>query len=110
MSEVVLIQVEAVLLMKEVVVGGASRSEEDNSHCNAFSSRLDAEASDPQSLDVSMIGINKVCHKPTTLLGDLGSTYSYMSTYFYLSLEILCESLDLPVYISTHVGDSLVVH
>ena len=32
-----------------------------------------------------------------------------MSTYFAPSLDILCESLDLPIRVSTPVGDSVVV-
>ena len=32
-----------------------------------------------------------------------------MSTYFAPSLDILCESLDLPISVSTPVGDSVVV-
>ena len=32
-----------------------------------------------------------------------------MSTYFSPSLDILCESLDLPIRVSTPVGDSVVV-
>ena len=32
-----------------------------------------------------------------------------MSTYFAPSLDILCESLDLPIRVSTPVDDSVVV-
>ena len=32
-----------------------------------------------------------------------------MSTYFAPTLDILCESLDLPIRASTHVGYSIVV-
>ena len=32
-----------------------------------------------------------------------------MSTYFAPSLDILCVSLDLPICVSTPVGDSVVV-
>ena len=32
-----------------------------------------------------------------------------MSRYFAPSLDILCESLDLPIRVSTPVGDSVVV-
>ncbi|XP_069148332.1 uncharacterized protein [Solanum lycopersicum] len=54
-------------------------------------------------------GIIPVCHRPATVLFDPGSTYSYMSTYFDPSLDILCESLDLPIRVSTPIGDSVVV-
>ncbi|XP_069147666.1 uncharacterized protein [Solanum lycopersicum] len=40
---------------------------------------------------------------------DGGSTYSYVSTYFAPSLDILCESLDLPIRVSNPVVDSVVV-
>ena len=32
-----------------------------------------------------------------------------MSTYFAPSLDILCESLDLSIRVSTPVGDSVVI-
>lgn len=56
-----------------------------------------------------MTGIILVCHPPTTILFYLKSTYSCVSTYFYLILDILCESVDLPVHIFTVAGDSIVV-
>ncbi|XP_015075341.1 uncharacterized protein LOC107019330 [Solanum pennellii] len=54
-------------------------------------------------------GIIPVCHRPATVLFDPGSTYSYVSTYFAPTLDILCEYLDFPIYVSTPVGDSVVV-
>ncbi|KAK4731729.1 hypothetical protein R3W88_024717 [Solanum pinnatisectum] len=50
-----------------------------------------------------------VFHRPGTVLFDLSLTYSYVSTYFTSSMDILCESLDLPVHISTPIGDYVVV-
>ncbi|XP_069152883.1 uncharacterized protein [Solanum lycopersicum] len=67
---------------------GGSQSDGGRSHCYAFPSRLEAEASD---------------------VVITGSTYSYVSTYFAPSLDILCESLDLPIRVSTPIGDSIVV-
>ena len=50
-----------------------------------------------------------VFDRPATILFYLGSTYFYVSTYFAPSLNILCESLDLPIRVSTPIGDSVVV-
>ncbi|XP_027767800.1 uncharacterized protein LOC114074085 [Solanum pennellii] len=83
---------------------GGSQSDGGRSHCYAFPGRPEAEAS-----DAVITGIIPVCHRPATVLFDPGSTYSYVSTYFAPSLDILCESLDLPIRVSTPVGDSVVV-
>ncbi|XP_049348112.1 uncharacterized protein LOC125812663 [Solanum verrucosum] len=83
---------------------GGSQYEGGRSHCYAFPGRPEAEAS-----DAVITGIISVCHRPATVLFDPGSTYSYVSTYFVSSLDIVCESLDLPVHVSTPVGDSVVV-
>ena len=61
-------------------------------------------------MSVSVItGIISVCHRPGTVLFDPDSTYSYVSTYFAPSLDILCESIDLPIHVSTPIGDFVVV-
>ncbi|XP_069148227.1 uncharacterized protein [Solanum lycopersicum] len=78
-----------------------SQSDGGRSHCYAFPVRLEAEAS-----DAVITGIILVCHRPATVLFDPGSTYSYVSTYFAPSLDILCKSLDLSIRVSTPVGDS----
>ncbi|WMV46385.1 hypothetical protein MTR67_039770 [Solanum verrucosum] len=83
---------------------GGPQFEGGRSHYYAFSGRPEAKTS-----DVVITSIILVCHRPATILFDPGSTYSYMSTYFTSSLDILCESLDLPVHVSTPVGDSVVV-
>ncbi|XP_069146964.1 uncharacterized protein [Solanum lycopersicum] len=83
---------------------GGSQSYGGRSHCYAFPGRPEAEAS-----DAVITSIIPVCHRSTTVLFDSGSTYSYVSTYFSPSLDILCESLDLPIRVSTPVGDSVVV-
>ncbi|XP_069148148.1 uncharacterized protein [Solanum lycopersicum] len=83
---------------------GGSQSDRGRSHCYAFPGRPKAEASDSV-----ITGIILVCHRSATVLFDPGSTYSYVSTYFSPSLDILCESLDLPIRVSTPIGDSVVV-
>ncbi|XP_069146071.1 uncharacterized protein [Solanum lycopersicum] len=83
---------------------GGSQYNGGRSHCYVFPDRPEAEA-----LDFVITSIIPVCHRSTTILFDPGSTYSYVSTYFAPSLDILCESLDLSIRVSTHVGDSVVV-
>ncbi|XP_015162433.1 uncharacterized protein [Solanum tuberosum] len=80
-----------------------SQSEGSRSHYYTFPGRLEAKTS-----DVLIIGIIPVCDRPTIILFDPGSIYSYVSTYFASSPYILCEYLDLPVHVSTLVGDSVV--
>ncbi|XP_015084222.1 uncharacterized protein LOC107027624 [Solanum pennellii] len=75
-----------------------------NGRGGSHSGRPEAKA-----LDAVITGIILVCHRPATVLFDPGSTYSYVSTYFAPSLDILCESLDLPIRVSTPVGDFVVV-
>ena len=64
---------------------GGSQSDGGRSHCYAFPGRPEAEASDAVTT-----GFIPVCHRSATVLFDPGSTYSYVSTYFAPSLDILC--------------------
>ncbi|XP_070057751.1 uncharacterized protein [Nicotiana tomentosiformis] len=70
----------------------------------AFPARLDVVAS-----DAVIIGIISVCGRDASVLFDLGSTYSYVSSLFAHYLGIPCESLGTPVYVSIPVGDSVIV-
>ncbi|XP_070042952.1 uncharacterized protein [Nicotiana tomentosiformis] len=70
----------------------------------AFSVRPDAVAS-----DVVITGIIYVCDRDALVLFDLGSTYSYVSSMFAHFLGVPRESLGTHVYVSTSVGDSVVV-
>ncbi|XP_070022255.1 uncharacterized protein [Nicotiana sylvestris] len=54
-------------------------------------------------------GIISVCDKATSVLFDPGSTYSYVSSYFASYLIVPRDSLSVPVYVSTPVGDAIVV-
>lgn len=83
---------------------GGSQPEGGRAQCYAFPGRPEAETS-----DAVITGIIPVCHQSATILFDPGSTYSYVSIYFASSLDKLCESLDFPVYVSTPVGDAVVV-
>ena len=109
MVEVVLIQVKGFSPSGRGGSHGGSQSDGGHSHCYAFPGRPEAEASDAEASDAVITGIIPVCHRPATVLFDPGSTYSYVFTYFAPSLDILCESLDLSIRVSTPVGDSVVV-
>ncbi|XP_070056688.1 uncharacterized protein [Nicotiana tomentosiformis] len=60
--------------------------------------------------DSVITGIVSVCHRDASVLFDPGSTYSYVSPYFASYLDVSQDSLSSLVYVSTHVGDSLVVY
>ncbi|WMV18411.1 hypothetical protein MTR67_011796 [Solanum verrucosum] len=68
-----------------------------------FPDRSEAEAS-----DTVITSTVPICHRSSTVLFDYGSTYSYMSTYFTADMDNVCESLSVPISVSTPVGDSLV--
>ncbi|XP_070045906.1 uncharacterized protein [Nicotiana tomentosiformis] len=61
------------------------------------------------ALDVMITSIISICSRDALVLFDLGSTYSYVSSLFAHFLDISRESLVTPVYMSTPVGDSVVV-
>ncbi|XP_070035144.1 uncharacterized protein [Nicotiana tomentosiformis] len=70
----------------------------------AFPTRQDVVASD------SLItGIISVCGKDVSVLFDPGSTYSYVSSLFAHYLGVSYEPLGALVYVSTLVGNSVVV-
>ncbi|XP_070031099.1 uncharacterized protein [Nicotiana tomentosiformis] len=50
-----------------------------------------------------------VCHRDASVLFDPGSTYSYMSSYFAPYLGVSRVSLSSPIYVSIHVGYSIIV-
>ncbi|XP_070034482.1 uncharacterized protein [Nicotiana tomentosiformis] len=54
-------------------------------------------------------GIFSVCHGDAFVLFDLGSTYSYVSSYFAHFLDMPRESLVSSVHVSTPVGDTIMV-
>ncbi|XP_070040670.1 uncharacterized protein [Nicotiana tomentosiformis] len=59
--------------------------------------------------DSVITSIVPVCHRYASVLFDPGSTYSYVSSYFAPYLGVSCDSLSSHVYVSTPVGDSIVV-
>lgn len=46
-----------------------------------------------------------ICFRSASILFDLGSTFSYMCSYFSLGSDFSCEPLDVPMCVSTPVGD-----
>ncbi|XP_070029602.1 uncharacterized protein [Nicotiana sylvestris] len=69
------------------------RSGGDQAHFYALPSRPNAIAS-----DVFITSIILVCHRDAFVLFDPGSTFSYMSSYFALYLDMSRESLISPVH------------
>ncbi|XP_070036377.1 uncharacterized protein [Nicotiana tomentosiformis] len=59
--------------------------------------------------DSVITSIVLVYQRDMSVLFDPGSTYSYVSSYFAPYLGVSRDSLSYLVYVSTHVGDSLVM-
>ena len=76
----------------------------DRAHCYAFPGRSEAETS-----DVVITGNLLVCDCMASVLFDPGSTFSYVSSSFATGLNLHCELLDMPIRVSTPVGESVIV-
>lgn len=63
-----------------------------------------------ETLYTITIGVFLVCHYPTLVLFDLGSTYSYISVFYASRLVLAFEPLIVPMHVSTIIGDSLIVN
>ncbi|XP_070041029.1 uncharacterized protein [Nicotiana tomentosiformis] len=79
---------------------------------NAYQDQTDL--SEQLDLDVHILvtpdlGVVYVCHRDASILFDLGSTYSYVSSYFAYCLDMPRVSLVTLVHISTTVGDYVMV-
>lgn len=61
------------------------------------------------ALDTIFIGIVSICHRDALLLFDPYFTYLYVSSYFSSHLGMTLDSLDIFVYVSILVGDSILV-
>ncbi|XP_070057588.1 uncharacterized protein [Nicotiana tomentosiformis] len=83
----------------DVVQGGGAQP-----RCYAFPARPEAESS-----DIVITGTVSVYSTDASVLFDPGSTYSYLSSYFSSYLVVPRDSLSAPVYMSTPVGDAIVV-
>ena len=76
----------------------------DRAHCYAFPGWSEAETSD------AVITCNLlVCDCMASVLFDPGSTFSYVSSAFANGLNLHCELLDIPIRVSTPVGESVIV-
>lgn len=65
-------------------------------HFYAFPERPETEA-----FDTIITGVVSVYHRPASILFDLGSTYSYVSTYFSVVFDLLYAHMLMPVHVST---------
>lgn len=54
-------------------------------------------------------GIFIVYFRPASVLFDPESTFSYVSVYLALGFDSVSKPLAIPIYVSTPIGDSLVV-
>ncbi|XP_070017189.1 uncharacterized protein [Nicotiana sylvestris] len=72
--------------------------------CYALTARPEAKAS-----DAVITGTISVCNRDASVLFDPGSTYAYVSSYFTPYLVVPRDYLSAHVYVSTPVGDPIVV-
>ncbi|XP_070029740.1 uncharacterized protein [Nicotiana sylvestris] len=84
---------------KDGAQGGGSQP-----RCYALPARPEAEVS-----DAVITGTILVCDRDASVLFDPVSTYLYVSSYFAPYLVMPNDSLSVPVYVSTPVGDYIVV-
>ena len=83
---------------------GATDRQVMGAHCYAFPGRSEAETS-----DAVITGNLSVCDCMASVLFDSGSTFSYVSSSFANGLNLPCELLDMPIRVSTPVGESVIV-
>ncbi|XP_069144462.1 uncharacterized protein [Solanum lycopersicum] len=67
----------------------------------AFPGRPEAETS-----DAVITGIIPVCNQPASVLFDRGSSFSYVSTYFAAKFAMICDSMIVPIRVSTPLETS----
>ena len=76
----------------------------DRAHCYAFPRRSEAETS-----DAVITGNLLVCDCMDSVLFDPRSTFSYVSSSFATGLDLHCDLLDMPIRVSTPMGESVIV-
>lgn len=69
-----------------------TQAERDYAHCYAFPGGPQVEA---YVAVITCIVI--LCHQPGTVLFDIGSTFFYVSAYFALDIDMICDSLSIPM-------------
>ena len=62
-----------------------------------------------ETSDVVITGNLLVCDCMASLLFDPGSIFSYVSSSFATGLNLHCELVDMPIRVSTPVGESVIV-
>ena len=62
-----------------------------------------------ETTDAVIKGNLLVCDCMASVLFDLDSTFSYVSSTFANCLNLHCELLDMPIRVSTPVGESVIV-
>ncbi|XP_070013671.1 uncharacterized protein [Nicotiana sylvestris] len=81
-----------------LALGSGQGSEKRTRHSGGFSRALSGGQ-----------GTISVCSRDASVLFDPGSTYSYVSSYFASYLVVPRDSLSATVFVSTPIGDSIVV-
>ena len=76
----------------------------DRAHYYAFLGRSEAE-----TFDDVITGNLLVCDCMDSILFDPGSTFSYVSSSFATGHNLHCELFDMPIRVSTPVGESVIV-
>ena len=62
-----------------------------------------------ETSDAVITGNLLVCDCMASVLFDPGSSFSYVSSSFATGLDLYCDFLDMPIRVSTHVGESVIV-
>ena len=62
-----------------------------------------------ETSDAVITGNLLVCDCMASVLFDPGSTFSYVSSSFATGLNLHCDLLDMPIRVSTQVGESVIV-
>lgn len=86
--------------------GGQSVVQYGRKGCQCYAMPIIPEV---ESSATIIIGIILICYKYTFILLDPELTISCVSTHIASIFGIVCEPLSKPLYVSTLVGDSLVV-
>lgn len=74
-------------------------------HCYTFLGRPKTE-----NLDAVATGIVPICYRPTSVLFDPNSIYSYVSTLFSPRFHLLYDHMSVLVHVFAPIGDVLVVN
>lgn len=76
---------------------------EERDQCYTIPGRSKAEAS-----DLVITSTILVYDHLASILFDLGSIFSYVFVKFVLDLDLICNMLDVPIYVSTVVREFVV--